>query len=185
MIKYVKGASSLKRSAFFTLQSPSRRSAGTRSGPCCAPSCCPPGRPTGSRQTRPSPIKTSFDGRRTSSGATELSERVREANGCAACEDTRQVLHAFNEPFDLPAADHDLVDLLHDGIAFVLGFLIAADQRVITLVVLFLVLHHSGIPGNQVVHRLGVDVKLLVQTPVLLLQLRGITEPGHLSMAVK
>ena len=38
MIKYVKGASSLKRSAFFTLQSPSHTSAGTRSGPCCAPS---------------------------------------------------------------------------------------------------------------------------------------------------
>ena len=58
------------------------------------------------------PIKTCFDGRRTSSGATELSEPVREANGCAACEDARQVLHALDEPLDLPAADHDLVNLL-------------------------------------------------------------------------
>ena len=60
------------------------------------------------------PIKTCFDGRRTSSGATELSEPVREANGCAACEDARQVLHALDEPLDLPAADHDLTDLLDD-----------------------------------------------------------------------
>ena len=41
-----------------------------------------------------------------------LSEPVREANGCAACEDARQVLHALDEPLDLPAADHDLVNLL-------------------------------------------------------------------------
>ena len=47
------------------------------------------------------PIKTCFDGRRRRSGATELSERVREANGCAACEDVLQVLHALDEPLDL------------------------------------------------------------------------------------
>lgn len=37
-------------------------------------------------------------------------------------DDLRQVLHALDEPLDLPAANHDLVDLLHDGIALALGF---------------------------------------------------------------
>ena len=158
---------------------PSCTSAGTRSGPCCGPSCCPPARPTGSRQTRSQgPIKTCFDGRRTSSGATELSEPVREANGCAACEDDRHVLHALNEPLDLPAADHDPVDLLHDGIAPVLGLLIAAHQRTVPLVVFLLVLRHPGVAGDQVVHCLGVDTQLFIQNPAFLLQCRGITEPA-------
>ena len=52
----------------------------------------------------------------------------------------RQFLHALDEPFDLPAVDHDLVDLVHDGIALSLGILIPVDQRVVALVVLFLVL---------------------------------------------
>ena len=90
------------------------------------------------------PIKTCFDGRRTSSGATELSELVREANGCAACEDARQVLHALDEPLDLPAPDHDLIDLLHDGIALVLGYLVPAHQRIVTFVVLLLVLDQEA-----------------------------------------
>ena len=130
------------------------------------------------------PIKIRFDGRRTSSGATELSERVREANGCAACEDARQVLHVLDEPFDLPAPDHDLIDLLHDGIALLLGFLIPGNQCIVALGVFLLVLCHPSISGDQVVHRLGVDAKLLIQNPAFLLQRRGITEPGHLSMAV-
>ena len=103
--------------------------------------------------------------------ATELSELVREANGCAACEDARQVLHALNEPLAFPAADHDLVDLLRDGIALVLGFFIPFDQRVVALIIFLLVLRHPGIPGNQVVHRLGVDAKLFVQNPTLVLLL--------------
>ncbi len=37
------------------------------------------------------PGKACFDGKRTSSGATELSEPAREANGCAACEDEAEV----------------------------------------------------------------------------------------------
>ena len=37
---------------FFSFQSPSRRSASKRSGPYCAPTYCPPARPTGSRRTR-------------------------------------------------------------------------------------------------------------------------------------
>ncbi len=117
------------------------------------------------------PIKTCFDGRRTSSGATELSEPVREANGCAACEDARQVLHALDEPLDLPAPDHDLVDLLYHSIAFVLGVFIPADKCIVSLVVFLLVLRHPGVAGNQVVHRLGVDTKLLIQNPALLLSL--------------
>ena len=56
--------------------------------------------------------------------------------------------------------DHNLIDLLYHGIAPVLGLLIAAHQRVVPLVVFLLVLRHSGIPGNQVVHRLDVDAKL-------------------------
>ena len=52
----------------------------------------------------------------------------------------RQFLHALDEPFDLPAVDHDLVDLVHDGIAPALGILVPADQRIVALVVLFLVL---------------------------------------------
>ena len=56
-------------------------------------------------------------------------------------DELRQVLHALNEPLNLPAADHDPVDLLHDGIAPVLGLLIAAHQRIVPLVV-FLALTH-------------------------------------------
>ena len=74
-----------------------------------------------------------------------------------------------------------------------LGLPIPAHQRVVSLVVLLLVLCHPGVAGDQVVHRFGVDAKLrreasllrLVQNPALLLQHRGITKPGHLSMAVK
>ena len=80
-------------------------------------------------------------------------------------DELRQILHALYEPLDLPAPDHNLVDLFHDGIALVLGFLIAADQRVVSLVVFLLVLRHPGVAGNQVVHRLGVDAKLLIQNP--------------------
>ncbi len=92
-------------------------------------------------------------------------------------DELRKALHAIDEPLDLPAPDHNLVDLLHDGIALVLGFFIPVDQRIIALVVLLLVLRHPGVAGNQVVHRLGVDAKLLVQNPAFLLQRRGITEP--------
>ena len=92
-------------------------------------------------------------------------------------DELRQVLHALDELLDLPAADHDLIDLLHDGIAFVLGFLIAAHQRIVPLFVLFLIQRHPGVASNQVVHRLGVDAQLLVQNPALLLQRCGITEP--------
>ena len=67
------------------------------------------------------------------------------------CEDARQVLHALDEPLDLSAPDQIKVDPLHDGIAFVLGFLIAAHQRIalkdllrgVALVVLLLILCHS------------------------------------------
>ena len=96
---------------------------------------------------------------------------MREANGCAACEGARQVPHALDEPLNFPAPDHDLVDLLHNGFALVLGFFIPVDQRIIALVVLLLVLRHPGILGDQVVHRLGVDAKLLVQNPTLVLLL--------------
>jgi len=92
-------------------------------------------------------------------------------------DELRQDLHALDEPLDLPAPDHDLIDLLHDGIAFVLGLFIPADKCIVSLVVFLLVLRHPGVPGDQVVHRLGVDAKLLVQNPAFLLQRRGITEP--------
>jgi hypothetical protein len=62
-------------------------------------------------------------------------------------------------------------------IALVLGFLITFDQRVITLIVLLLVLRHPGVAGNQVVYRLGINTKLLVQNPAFLLQRRGVAEP--------
>ena len=88
-------------------------------------------------------------------------------------DELRQDLHALDEPLDL----HDLIDLLHDGIAFVLGLFIPADKCIVSLVVFLLVLRHPGVPGDQVVHRLGVDAKLLVQNPAFLLQRRGITEP--------
>ena len=55
-------------------------------------------------------------------------------------DELRQVLYALDEALDLPAADHDLVDLLDDGIALSLGIFIPADERVVALVVLFLVL---------------------------------------------
>ena len=35
-------------------------------------------------------------------------------------DELRQVLHALDEALDLPAADHDLIDLLNDGIALAL-----------------------------------------------------------------
>ena len=92
-------------------------------------------------------------------------------------DELRQVLHAIDEPLDLPAPDHDLIDLLHDSIALLLGFLIPGNQCIVALVVFLLVLCHPGISGDQVVHRLGVDAKLLVQNPAFLLQRRGITEP--------
>ena len=46
-----------------------------------------------------------------------------------------QVLHALDEPLDLPAADHDLVNLLDVGIALMLGFLIPGNQCIVALVV--------------------------------------------------
>ena len=92
-------------------------------------------------------------------------------------DEFRQVLHALDKALDLPAPDHDLVDLLDDCVALSLGIFIPADQSVIALIVFLLVLRHPGIPGDQVVHRLGVDAKLLVQNPAFLLQRRGITEP--------
>ena len=91
------------------------------------------------------PIKTCFDGKRTSSGATELSSRLTEANGCEACEDARQVLHGLDESLDLPAPISDLIDLLDDCVALSLGILIPADQRVAALVVFFLVLQKASI----------------------------------------
>ena len=73
-----------------------------------------------------------------------------------------QVLYALDEAFDLPAADHDLIDLLDDCIALSLGILIPADQRIIALVVFLLVLCHPGVPGDQVRDGLGVDAQLFV-----------------------
>ena len=40
-----------------------------------------------------------------------------------------QVLHGLSEALYLPAADHDLIDLLDARIALSLGILIPADQR--------------------------------------------------------
>ena len=55
-------------------------------------SCAPRGNGTlerhgAGRRSKREPGKASFAGRRTSSGATELSEETREANGCGTCED--------------------------------------------------------------------------------------------------
>ena len=58
-------------------------------------------------------------------------------------DELRQDLHAPNELFDLPAPDHDLINLLDDGIALVLGLFIPAHQRVIALVVFLLGLWYS------------------------------------------
>ena len=56
-------------------------------------------------------------------------------------DELRQVLHTLDEPLDLPAADHDLVNLLDVGIALMLGFLIPGNQCIVALVV-FLALTH-------------------------------------------
>ena len=74
-------------------------------------------------------------------------------------DEFRQVLHALDKALDLPAADHDLIDLLDDRIAFVLGLFIPAHQRIVALVVFLLVLRHPGVAGDQVVHCLGVDAQ--------------------------
>ena len=50
-------------------------------------------------------------------------------------DELRKVLHALDEPLDLPVADHDLIDLPDDSIALMLGLFIAAHQRVVALVV--------------------------------------------------
>ncbi len=42
---------------------------------------------------------------------------------------------------------------------------LSGNQRIVSLVILFLILRHPGIPGNQVVHRHGDDAKLLIQNP--------------------
>ena len=89
----------------------------------------------------------------------------------------RQVLNALDESLDLPAPDHDLIDLLDDCVALSLGIFIPADQRVVALVVFFLVLCHPGVPCDQVRDGLGVDAQLLVQNPALLLQRRGVGQP--------
>ena len=88
-----------------------------------------------------------------------------------------QVLHGIDEALELPATDHDLVDLLDDRIALSLGILVPADQRVVALVVFFLVLRHPCIPSDQVRDGLGVDAQLLIQNPALLLQRRGVCQP--------
>ena len=56
------------------------------------------------------PIKTSFDGRRTSSGATELSAPATEANGCAACEDAEQLHNRDARSGELQTVDGEVVD---------------------------------------------------------------------------
>ena len=43
-------------------------------------------------------------------------------------DELRQVLHGLDEAFDLPAADHDLIDLLGDCVALSLGILVPADS---------------------------------------------------------
>ena len=92
-------------------------------------------------------------------------------------DELRQVLNALDESLDLPAADHDLVDLLDDCVALSLGILVPADQRIVALIVLFLVLRYPGVPGDQVRDGLGVDAQLLVQNPAFLLQRRGVCQP--------
>ena len=84
----------------------------------------------------------------------------------------RQDLDGFDEPLQLPAPDHDLVDPVRHLITPAFGFFVPADQCVVALVVLGLVLGHPCILGNQVVDRFGVDAQLLVQNPSLLLQRR-------------
>ena len=75
----------------------------------------------------------------------------------------RQRGDGFDEPLDLPAPDHDLVDLLHHFVTPTLGFFVPADQRIVALVVLFLVLRHPCVLGDQVIDGLGVDAELLIQ----------------------
>ena len=87
-------------------------------------------------------------------------------------DEFRQVLNALDEPLQLPAPDHDLVDPIRHLITPAFGFFVPADQCVVVLVVLGLVLGHPCILGNQVVDRFGVDAQLLIQNPSLLLQRR-------------
>ncbi len=77
-------------------------------------------------------------------------------------DELRQGFHALDEPLELPAPDHDLVDLPDECIALSLGILIPADQRIIALVVFLLVLRHPGVPGDQVRDGLGVNAQLFV-----------------------
>ena len=80
----------------------------------------------------------------TSSGPQALIERG---------DELRQVLHALDETLDFPAPDHDLIDLLDDGIAPVLGLLIPTHQRVVSLVVLLLVRRRPRKPDRSCFHK--------------------------------
>ena len=60
----------------------------------------------------------------------------------------RQALHALDEPLDLPAPDHDLVNPVRHLITLALGFFLPADERVVALIVLGLVLSHPCVLGN-------------------------------------
>ena len=78
---------------------------------------------------------------------------MREANGCEACEDARQVLHVLDEPLDLPAADHDLIDLLDDGIAGTLGEYILDQSKLLwrddgRVAVFYIVLRDGAVIGH-------------------------------------
>ena len=133
------------------------------------------------------PIKTCFDGRRTSSGATELSKPVREANECAACEDARRVLHALDEPLMI----WPICSMTASRLCSVSPYRLTSASyrslysfwscatRALRAIRSFTAL--ASMPSCDA----KIVLLRLVQNPALLLQHRGITKPGHLSMAVK